>query len=80
MENRDYKRGAAAYRLSLDYDNNAIALGELAGIINTYQVDLSNENIKGLVQSGGAALLSPWYDEIEEETVKENAQEEISII
>lgn len=78
VENRDYKRGAAAYRLSLDYDNNAIALGELAGIINTYQVDLSNENIKGLVQSGGAALLSPWYDEIEKETVKENDQEEIS--
>ena len=73
VEIKDYKRGAAAYKLSMDYENSSIAFGEMSAICNSYGVNLNGANIKGLVESGGAAMLSAWFDAILEEN---NAEEQ----
>lgn len=66
VEKQDYKRGAAAYKLSLKYDMNLAGALEMAAIQKEYRVNLDNENIEQLVYSGGAKQLEPWFDEIEE--------------
>ncbi len=75
VEINDIKRGAAAYQLSLEYDNNPTGYGELMALCSTYSINLENTDIRVLVQSGGAAILTPWYDEAAAEALKSASEE-----
>ena len=70
VEKKDYKRAAASYSNSLRFEAKSTAFRALSALVNSKGIDLKNEDIDELLKSGGAALLSPWYDEISPEAFK----------